>query len=616
MKCSLLDTVGRGTTGPANPFVVESPEKLSPNEIVDLFIERYTSIETVKRQKHTFVWGSRGSGKSMMLRYLEPQCQAIRRGGFEAFFTRQAECFFAVFMPCKEGQFNKTELELLGNNASLIITEHMLNLSIAGRIIDCLKKQIPSESIKEGELVGFAENAVRLFDKAAIASSLNKTNEKFNSGNAPLDWLQELFRNESGEVSAFLRGIVLQAGVVTYGGATTGYHDFLLPFLRYFQELGFLRSAPIYLMIDDADRLSKGQQSILNSWIANRDHNVVCIKVGAKREGYKTFMTKDGGVIEQPHDYSEIDVEALYTQSKSDYSQKIKLIADRRLVLANSTVTDIEKFLPADSNEQSLLERLKLETADEWEKVGKPGRRSDYVTRYASARLFQHLKKTRNKKSYAGFQNMVHLSSGIIRDFLEPCYLMFDESISKGQNPLERGFIESSIQDDVLLRSSEYLLLTKFEDIRKELPPENWSHLEKLRRLVESLGRLFYERLHDEEAREARIFSFTVRGKNVPEDIDAVLQLGVTHRFFLLRTYSSKEGGGREYWYILNRRLCPVYKLDPTGFEGRISLTPAYLQLALENPEKFVRMRLKEQFKKDAGQIQGKLFSLEDGEDQ
>jgi hypothetical protein len=552
----------------------------------------------------------------MMLRYLEPQCQAIACGGFETFFSSKAEYFFAVFMPCKEGQFNKTELELLGNNASLIITEHMLNLSIAGRIIDCLKKQIPSELIQEDELVDLAENAVRLFDKAAIASSLNKTNEKYNSKNAPLDWLQELFLNESRKVSAFLRGIVLQAGIVTYEGATTGYHDFLLPFIRYFQKLSFLQSSPIYLMIDDADRLSKAQQSILNSWIANRDHDIACIKIGARREGYKTFMTKDGGVIEQPHDYSEIDVEELYTQSKSDYSQKIKLIADRRLALAESTVTDIEKFLPADLNEQNLLERLKCETADEWSRVGKPGRQSDYVTRYASARLFQYLKKTKNKKSYAGFQNMVHLSSGIIRDFLEPCYLMFDESLSKNQNPLERGVIESSIQDDVLFRYSEYLLLTKFDDIRKELPPENWSHLEKLRRLVESLGRLFYERLHDEEAREARLFSFTIRGQSVPEDIEAVLQLGLTHRFFQLRTYSSKEGGGREYWYILNRRLCPVYKLDPTGFEGRISLTPAYLQLALENPEKFVRMRLKQHSKKNAGFIQSKLFSLEeDGED-
>ena len=37
-----------------------------------------------------------------------------------------------------------------------------------------------------------------------------------------------------------------------------------------------------------------------------------------------------------------------------------------------------------------------------------------------------------------------------------------------------------------------------------------------------------------------------------------------------------------------------MFKLDPTGFEGRISLTPDLLRLACEDSEKFVRMRLKQ----------------------
>jgi len=403
---------------------------------------------------------------------------------------------------------------------------------------------------------------------------------------------------------------VLQNGIVTYEGATTGYHDFLLPFIKYFQAFSFLNGAPIYLMIDDADRLLEAQQSILNSWVANRDHDALCIKIGAVREGYKTFLTRDGGVIEQPHDFSEINVDELYTQSKSDYSSKVKLIAERRLEIANSKVTDIEKFLPMDPNEQKLFEEIKRQTSEEWSKVGEPGRQNDYVNRYASARLFQYLRKTKKKKSYAGFQTMVDLSSGIIRDFLEPCYLMFDKSVSIGDNPIESGSIQPSTQNEVLYRYSEYLLITKFDDIRRDLTPEKWSHLSKLRRLVESLGRLFYERLHDAEAREARLFSFTIRGQNIPDDVEEVLKLGLTYRFFHLRTYSTKEGGGREFWYILNRRLCPVYKLDPSGFEGRISLTPQFLQLALEDPEKFVRMRLK----KGSERQQIQLFSLENGE--
>src|SRR6266700_5976840 len=95
-----------------NPFVVDSPERLTPRRLVQLFVEEYTQIGTMKQRKHTFIWGSRGSGKSMMLRYLEPECQTLVHGDPAKFLSE--EPYIAVYCPCKEGQFNKTELSLLG----------------------------------------------------------------------------------------------------------------------------------------------------------------------------------------------------------------------------------------------------------------------------------------------------------------------------------------------------------------------------------------------------------------------------------------------------------------------------------------------------------------------
>jgi hypothetical protein len=158
--------------------------------------------------------------------------------------------------------------------------------------------------------------------------------------------------------------------------------------------------------------------------------------------------------------------------------------------------------------------------------------------------------------------------------------------------------IRPSLQDEVIYQYSEDFLSTKLEDIRKDLPPEEWSRISSLRTLIESLGRLFYERLHDPESREARLFSFTVRG-TVPPEIEAVLRLGMRYRYFQRGTYSSKEGGGREDWYILNRRLSPVFKLDPTGFEGRISLTPQTLRIACCDTAEFLRLRRREESSED-----------------
>lgn len=578
-----------------NPFVVESPEKLSPQQIVDLFIRRYTQLDTVQQRRHTFIWGSRGSGKSMMLRYLEPRCQAIDHGGMQAFLDTN-EPFLAVYCPCKEGHFNKSELKHLDEYSALIITEHMINLTIADRLVNCLHVQMPTELFQEGECRGFTERVSRLFDNASIAASLEEASQSTDIDDDPLVWLQNLIAIENRKVNTFLRLNALRGGGFIYEGATSGYHDFLVPLTKAVQDIASLASVPVYVLLDDADRLTKEQQTILNTWVANRDQAHLCLKISAPREGYDTFLTRSGGLIQQPHDYSEVDVEELYTRSKSDYYRKVKLIAERRLELAGAPTRTIEEYLPADAGERDLLKTIRRETAQEWERVGKPQDLSDYVDRYSIPRLFQRLSAAKRPKSYAGFDNLVDLSSGVVRDFLEPCYLMFSACISKGMDMTSVKAIPPFIQNEVIRKYSEDFLLTKFEDIRNDLPPEDWMQWDALRTLIESFGRLFYERLHDPKAREARMFSFTVRGQVVPE-LDSILRLGVRYRYLQMGTYSTKEGGGREKWYILNRRLCPMYKLDPTGFAGRVSITPEFLKLAVEDPASFTRLRLK---KRDA----------------
>lgn len=597
-------------SSPGNPFVVESPEKLTSEQLVNLFVGEYTDIETIKRQKHTFIWGSRGSGKSMMLRYLEPQCQAlVKDQGIEAFLKGE-DPFIAIYAPCKEGQINRSELDLIAPYAAMILAEHMMNLNIARLFTDCLLKQFPGDFFDKNELGVFAERIKNLFDRASISASVEGTNKIFSLRSAPLEWLKELLTSEDRKISSYLRENILRDGGAIYEGATSGYHDFLVPFFEAAQLITKIGSMPIYLLMDDAHKLTDSQQKIINTWIANRDQAVVCIKVSADPEGYKTLLTREDAMIETPHDYSEVNVDDLYAKRKDRYFKKVKKIANRRLALSSVPTKDIEEFLPADQTQENLLKKLKDETADEWKVVGEPGRQKDYVSRYASARLFQDLKKKKKRRNYAGFTNIVYISSGVIRSFLEPCYLMFDRCISEGKQPGEIKLISPNIQDDVLFKDSEKFIQKGFEDIKKSLPPEEWPLVESLKTLIESLGKLFYERLHDPEAREARIFSFTVRGQ-LSKETKAVLHLGVRHRYFQLRTYSSKEGGGREDWYILNRRLCPAFKLDPTGFEGRISITSKLLELATQNTSEFIRLRLKKTDRK-TDNSQDAFFTLEE----
>lgn len=577
-----------------NPFAVHSPDalkKVPAEDIVELFIPEHTQLDNVKERKHTFIWGPRGSGKTFMLRYLEPQCQSIEYGGIDQFFESE-QPFFGVYMPCKKGEIDKTELEVLDDQASQVISEHLLNLIAGEETLSTLSDQFPEGYFEQDEAVRFTEKIAGLFDSGSIASSKESASKKYDKNEQPFDWLQELFISEKRHISHYMQELAVP-GEAKYTGATSGYHDFLLPMMSNVQELLPHDNIPIYLFIDDAFHLFKDQQEVINTWIANRDQGVVCVKVSSSRAKYETFRTTSRGMIERTHDYTEIDFEELYTREHAQYSKKVREIAEKRLEISDIPADDIEEFLPYREFEQNRLEEIKEELKQEWLEEGEPGRRSDYISRYAKARLFQELAEGKTEKMYSGFDELVHISSGVVRNFLEPCQFMINEMKRDGADPEEIDFIPPSVQHKVLKDNSEKFLQEAPEKMAKSLSQEERDYVDDLKTLVRSLGQLFYNRLHDESSREPRLFSFTINAEvEKGSDIEKVLEIGKRLRYFKRKTYSTKEGGGREDWYILNRRLAPMFKLDPTGFQGRISLTPDLLEIACEDPDEFIRRRL------------------------
>ena len=58
-----------------NPFSIKTPQTLTPESIASLFVDVFSDFPRILSQEHTFIQGARGTGKSMMLRYLEPLVQ-------------------------------------------------------------------------------------------------------------------------------------------------------------------------------------------------------------------------------------------------------------------------------------------------------------------------------------------------------------------------------------------------------------------------------------------------------------------------------------------------------------------------------------------------------------
>ena len=119
-----------------NPFAVQTPEDISAEDIVSLFVNVFSDFYNVDKPGHTFLHGPRGSGKSMMFRYLEPDCQQIA----QASELRRLP-FFAVYVPIKNTELKLTELKRLENTyAHLVLNEHFLVTYVAVRFFASLLK--------------------------------------------------------------------------------------------------------------------------------------------------------------------------------------------------------------------------------------------------------------------------------------------------------------------------------------------------------------------------------------------------------------------------------------------------------------------------------------------
>ena len=116
-----------------NPFSVQTPEDISAQEAYDLFVDVFTDFYQVPNQGHTFLNGPRGSGKSMMFRYMMPDCQAIKSN---THFNKLE--YFSLYVPIKKTDLNIINLDRLEIHAQHLLNEHLLVTHIATIVFDYL----------------------------------------------------------------------------------------------------------------------------------------------------------------------------------------------------------------------------------------------------------------------------------------------------------------------------------------------------------------------------------------------------------------------------------------------------------------------------------------------
>jgi hypothetical protein len=577
----------------SNPFAVVSPEEMKPEQAEQLFVEMYSEYPKISRFGNLIISGARGCGKSMLIRCSLPDVQMIRE---HKKLNELDNLSFSV--SCEKTYPNVKEFDGLENkHAPYLINEHFLTLHVIMSALWQLSQLEYDTSIyvKE-EYENFFQNIYQRYlrlsrCKDIITPNYSSTNAFFLSLYKHIEEMQSDLIDYPSKFS-----LNTEEEDYSYNMPLLSFIKFILPVFKALTNLpGFPQNKNIFIFIDDADNLSKIQTEILNTWIAYRTQPTISLKVSTQLNMYKTYFTSTGVLIESPHDYQDLIISDRYTTFITDYFSKAKDILKKRLEIAGIN-TDIEEFFPCyDHQEEGIeaeIEKIKVEYPTQ----GRGYRENDDIRRYAIPNYIKNLGNTRKSRStyrYAGLDNIIHLSSGIIRYLLDAVAEMYDEqekdNKQKDNHQLVR--IETDIQNDVSRKQADKFLYSELIKTTKnqndedeagvtptETEPQN--DIEKLQNLICAMGRTFHDILVSNRA-ERKVFSIAL-SNNPDDELKRIFKLGVRLGFFHEARIGTKDGSGRTLLYILNRCFAPLFTLDPTSFQGYLFMTNEDLRWAIK----------------------------------
>jgi hypothetical protein len=547
-----------------SPFSKRFGHDLSPEDVRLLFVGNKKLEDSFCIRNNTLVWGFRGTGKTMLLRYFDIEVQC---GNYENF----KECineskFIGIHLNFVRGAFDMPNLDpeldkhlqrddipVLYDRMAYTLSEHFLISSILERMMrkfaNCVHDSFDislckslTENIAEimgVSFVGNANNSKEVFEEFAHKIAF----EKLKVANA-------LSRFAMGNKNAF--------DPMQY--YMTFEHTFK-PTIEQLQR-SFKKEIPVYLLLDDVNNLHTFQQKLINGWIGQRVHDLVCFKLASEPLEHRAFGTLfgTGRILQKVHDYDEIylDFDDLF----GDFGTRKKIytdIANERIKKFFNDTYDgllINELLPESKTQKEEMERIIVELNQKYPEN----------PREVSREKWCELHK-RNKRKYAGMDDLTILAFGNIREFLLNCDALFQEDAF---NDINVNLVSAQKQHSHLRNLSKNFfkristLDTLYESIDED---------DKLEKLITNLLEFFEYRLYHADLREKSFEAFTVKDiSSLPIEAKKVLRRGIERQFFR-KTYYSAKDGGRQDIFIVNKLLFPEYYLNIRESGCRIVLS-------------------------------------------
>ncbi len=547
-----------------NPFDHDAANNLSDEEIIDYYIEDYNFSRFIRSTKNVFLIGERGSGKTMTLLYnsFKIQHKIAKDSGYDAYK------WIGVHIPCNTPLFQKREYLLINEPyKESIICEHYLVLSILYAIANAL------EAIDE--LVDY----IKPFSDELYSSAEYMWDVKLDHSSSNYFEAIKQFVNKENIRSQ--KEINSRHSDNFYDNALS-FASTIMPFLLSLKRVDCLKDAHYMLMIDDAHDMNEYQIKTLNSWIAYRDHSLFSFKVATVKVGRPPFVTSSGGSILEGHDFITVDMEQAYQNERTSFYHLSTLIVERRLEKAGINTSAIEYF-PINKDFEKQLEKYhQIAIAKAKEIYGDNTKAvGDFAYKYQRALYFKDRSSQANTPPYSGFRTIVAVSTGIVRNMLDPCYWMYESALSEQRNKKTKGkgilikSISPAIQNDTIRKRSKDFWTQLKQGLENIVPNCTQQEGKQVYNLLEQLIILFSKRLKAPISEpRAIVFSISQQDK-FPKETEIVLKLIDIARkaqYIYTRIGNAKDLGKSDTLYVPNRIIFPNFGLDPDGQFARVSL--------------------------------------------
>ena len=549
-----------------NPFELVTASKLTAAEATELWCDD-NRLDRVRGGESCFINGNRGTGKSMLFRVLQRDCQEL--------LVPDGELkFLSVYFAVRDSDLMIEEFALMQTHRqkSALSESHLILLLVRQLLVEVLKtpEAVP-ESIRDRFLQ-------LLMDRIVIAYEFSEVTCPEASGDDFEPRLRGVIELLDLEINRLVNHVLRQLYE-----AQTGYNGPLFFFDGLFGPMAdFLMNETgcrLFVLIDDADDLPWSHTVILNSWIARRRRSVV-FKVSTMY-AYKTFETRSGSKIQQPHDFIQYDIASRFLEYKSeDYVDLVRRICIKRLKQADvrdnsGVVIDPKKFFPSDISQDDRMNELRASLTAEYQAKYSGREVRDYVYRHLTSEYMKNLNRRRSLRSYryAGFRTLAILSGGLVRDFIICAQRMYDDASrdTRGNQVLS---IPPAIQNEVV-RDYADTILFEIEDPRQKRSGTD-SDWKGIANMINGLGATFKKKMLSEDS-ERRVFSFAFQNRPKAE-LAKRLELAVSEGYLVRGFISKKEGIGRRYLYVLTRRVAPAFSLDVSAYSGYLSLEPLAIE--------------------------------------